>query len=634
MTAAVRDPQLDALARRLVNRHFAARPHQTTAEWAMAHRQLSSEASSLAGQWRSYPYQVEPMAALDDPAVERVVCVFPSQVGGKTELGLNWIGRMVHLDPGPMLVVEPTLPMAKTLSEERIDPMFRDTPPLRGLLAETGTKGKGNRLRYKRGDGWIVTVVGARSAAELAMRPIRGTWCDEVDRFPPNVGGEGSVTELVEARTKSFFDRKHLYTGTPVWDGFANSIWVLHQQGSGGEWMVPCPACGFEQPLTFGEVEDHFGLKWAPEAPGTVWYECANCHRAIEEDHKVAMNAAGRYVHARPERTMTRSFHFEAVASELVTWPALVAQFLQVKGIPDKLQPFVNTVRAMPFRVPGADFAMEGLLARRLPPSETGGVPDWVGVLVLVVDVQHTRLEVAWVGWGAGERCWMRIRRIEGDTTTLESAAWKDLDAVLQAPLPHDAGGEIKPRVIGIDIGDQAEVVSEYVRTRRRFQVRALRGIDSDTQKDVVRPSRKANKYGVPLWLHNNRVTKTALFKRLSRKTEPGPAHIAFDAEMTDEMIEQFLAERPVRHHHRLVYERIAGRRNEAIDLWCMALAALYIAGPVVRDRLERAPARRPPPTAPPDPAAEADGGPTVAEAPPARRRRHRRGNWLNRWRT
>src|SRR5262245_15241640 len=78
-------------------------------QWADEYRQLSSEASASAGPWRSLPYQVEPLDAIAPGSFyETVVVMWASQLG-KSELLLNLVTYCVAIEPGPMLIVQPTL---------------------------------------------------------------------------------------------------------------------------------------------------------------------------------------------------------------------------------------------------------------------------------------------------------------------------------------------------------------------------------------------------------------------------------------------------------------------------------------------------------------------------------------------
>ena len=75
------------------------------------------------------------MDAVSDPTVRQVVVMYAAQVG-KTEVLLNMIGFHVDQDPAPILVVQPTLSMAQAFSKDRLAPMLRDTPNLKGKVRE------------------------------------------------------------------------------------------------------------------------------------------------------------------------------------------------------------------------------------------------------------------------------------------------------------------------------------------------------------------------------------------------------------------------------------------------------------------------------------------------------------------
>src|SRR5262249_6610837 len=103
---------LDRLEARTWQR-FAPPPRLTLSGWADRERVLPPESSAEPGRWRTdrVPYLFGPMNAISDRRVETVVIMASSQVG-KTEVLLNLIGFTMALDPGPMLLIEPTLEMA------------------------------------------------------------------------------------------------------------------------------------------------------------------------------------------------------------------------------------------------------------------------------------------------------------------------------------------------------------------------------------------------------------------------------------------------------------------------------------------------------------------------------------------
>ena len=67
----------------------------------------------------------------------------------KTEVLLNFIGFIADVDPGPVLVVEPRTEDAKALSKDRVAPMFRSTPALRGKIAPVKSRDSSNTTLHK-----------------------------------------------------------------------------------------------------------------------------------------------------------------------------------------------------------------------------------------------------------------------------------------------------------------------------------------------------------------------------------------------------------------------------------------------------------------------------------------------------
>ena len=124
----------------------------------------------------------------------------------------NMVGFHVHHDPAPILVLQPTLEMGDAWSKDRLAPMLRDTPALRGKVADPKARASGNTKRHKSFVGGHITIAGANSPASLASRPIRIVMADEVDRYPPSAGTEGDPVSLARKRTTTFWNRKLVLT--------------------------------------------------------------------------------------------------------------------------------------------------------------------------------------------------------------------------------------------------------------------------------------------------------------------------------------------------------------------------------------------------------------------------------------
>src|SRR5690606_29411056 len=109
---------------------------------------------------------------------------------GKTEVLLNTIGYHIHYDPSPILLVMPTEQIAQDFSKDRLAPMLRDTPVLRGRVKDARSRDSDNTLLHKKFPGGHITLVGANAPSGLSSRPIRVLLADEVDRFPASAGTE------------------------------------------------------------------------------------------------------------------------------------------------------------------------------------------------------------------------------------------------------------------------------------------------------------------------------------------------------------------------------------------------------------------------------------------------------------
>ena len=182
------------------------------ARWYGARSVRPTPASAGAGEWRTdrAPYQRAIMDALTPVSpYERVVVMAASQTG-KTELALNFCGYIIDRDPGPILVVLPRVEDGESWSKDRLAPMLRNTPCLRGKVADVRTRDSNNQIRHKQFPGGSITIAGANSPAGLAMRPIRYVLLDEVDRYPASAGTEGDPVSLATKRSATWWNRKFL----------------------------------------------------------------------------------------------------------------------------------------------------------------------------------------------------------------------------------------------------------------------------------------------------------------------------------------------------------------------------------------------------------------------------------------
>lgn len=553
-------------------------PVLTLSEWADHYRILSRVASAEPGRWRTdrAPYQRGIMDACSDPTIERVVIMKPAQVG-YTEMLCNVVGFYVDQDPAPILAVQPTLDMARAWSTDRLRPMLRESPRLKGKVRESSRRHSGDTLLHKEFPGGHLTIVGANSPSGLASRPIRVALFDEVDRYPVSAGAEGDPVTLGIKRTATFWNRKIILGSTPTLKGMSR-IEAAFAESDQRRFHVPCPACGHPQVLTWRN------LKWDDGQPDTAAYACAGCGVLIGEDQKIWMLERGVWIAENPGHR-TAGFHLSALVSPWARWGELAREWLDCQQDMSRLQVFVNTVLGETWEDRGG--ALEPLSLEARAESYAAEVPEGVGVLTAGVDVQDARLELSIVGWGHGEEAWLiRHQILHGDPST--RAPWDALDAVLSGTFTHVSGTNLRLSTVCVDSGHHSTPVYDFCRPRFARRVYACKGSSTPGAPLAPRRPSRNNKGRVPLFLIGTESAKDVLYGML-RTTVPGPKYLHTPAGLDAEWYVQVTAERAVRRqvNGRWVrhYELPRGVRNEALDCLVYALAALHLS-PEGRNRL------------------------------------------------
>jgi phage terminase large subunit GpA-like protein len=107
----------------------------TLSQWSDENVVLAGATAAERGQWQTRPYQREPMDVLSPSHPCKMAVLMSAAQMLKTSILVNFLGYIADVDPGPVLVVEPRGEDAKALSKDRVAPMFRNTPCLKGKLA-------------------------------------------------------------------------------------------------------------------------------------------------------------------------------------------------------------------------------------------------------------------------------------------------------------------------------------------------------------------------------------------------------------------------------------------------------------------------------------------------------------------
>lgn len=525
------------------------------------------------------------MDCVSDPYVSEIVCVFPTQVG-KTEFVLNVIGYHIAEDPCPILLVEPDLTLAEAISKDRIAPMLRDTPALKGKVKDPTSRNSGNTLLHKSFPGGHLTISGANSPASLASRPIRKLLLDERDRYPLSAGTEGDPTSLAEKRTSTFTHNRQIIRVSSPSKTVGSSIMEDYERSDKRIREVPCPHCGVFQVMKLA----YFKFERQDGRAISVHLECISCKKAIEETEKYQMLAAARWRATAPFHGVA-GFWLNEFYSPWTPWLKLVQDFLDKKEKPEELKVYVNTSLSELFEDRGEAPEWKKIYDRR-EKYRIGTVPYGGLFLTAGVDVQKDRIEMEVVAWGRGKESWSVDYMIfPGDTSTEDSEPFRRLAEALNMEYEHESGIFLPIRMMAVDSGYQTQTVYSWVRKWPRSRVIATKGKDSQPMiishpKAVdFKRSGKTVRRGLKSWPVGVSTAKTTLYGWLNLETpaagerKSGFCHFP---EYSEEYFKQLTAEsskiKMFKGSPRWVWIKVH-ERNEALDCRVYALAAAYAYG-------------------------------------------------------
>jgi phage terminase large subunit GpA-like protein len=554
-----------------VNSAFKPPPDYSIDLWADNYRQLSPEASAEAGQWRTdrVPFQREIMRVITDPDVETVVFMKSAQVGA-TEMMSNIVGYYVDQEPSPILIMQPTLNMAQTYSKDRLAPMLRDTPKLRDKVKDPRTRDAENTTLHKKFTGGHITVVGANSASGLASRPVRILLCDETDRYPPSAGTEGDPINLARKRTTTFWNRKIILASTPTVKD-ASRIENAFNLSDQRHYHVPCPECNHEQKLRWKNVS------WQENQPETATLACESCGAVIPESKKQWMLKKGKWIAENPESKIV-GFHINELYSPFRKLEEIVSDFLEAKDHPEMLQTFINTSLGECWEE-NKSMIDTSKLMEKCENYNDESIPDNILFVTAGVDTQKDRLEVQTIGWGDRYEAWViEYNIIWGDPSTQE--VWEQLDMFLKRSYTTESGRKLPIKVTCIDSGGHhTQNVYDFCRPRQGRMIFPVKG-QSQSGKPIAGRATSSAKQRVYLYPVGTDTAKEFIFSRLNQE-EP---LIHFPNTVDEQYFAQLTSERQIKKivggQPKLVWYLPKGKRNEALDTFVYALAAVYILAP------------------------------------------------------
>lgn len=610
-------------------------PRITVPDWADRYRRLAKEAGAISGNWETSTVEVArgPMMAVTEAGVHVITVMVSTQLL-KTALLENIFGYFAHLDPCPMLLLQPKEAAAEQFSKERISPLVRTTPVLRALIGSGKTRSSDETLLYKAFPGGFLALAGAGSPDNLARRPIRILLSDEVDKYP--ITREGDPIMLAEERTASFgANWLSVRACSPTVEDesrIEKSFLASDQRRA----SIQCPGCGHRQfPDFFKHVHWQKDQETGAHKPKTARMYCEGCGAEWSEGDRLKSLRSIRWHQTKTfsccgerhqplemydaawnlsregsvDRVWTLSEsprhsvymarcpicgshpvdneHAGFTASKLYSpWskdkPADIAGKWLACGDDEEMKlAFYNTQLGLPYRKnSGREIQIEALAAR----CELWGaeVPDGVALITVGIDCQDYRLEMEVIGWGVNEESWsIDYHVIEGEFDQPETQAL--LDAYLKR-IWYRADGYAFPVMASCfdSGGHHTQAVYDFCKARIGRRVWAVKGESARNGKrspvwPTKVPSRRSKATYRPVILGVN-AAKDTITTRLM-KDKPGPGYMHFPVSRDINYFAQLTAERSIVKvtggvKYR-VWEPRPGRANEGLDCRVYGYAAL-----------------------------------------------------------
>ena len=485
----------------------------TVSQWAEKYRVLDERSSSMPGRWKNEmtPYLVGIMDEFNSWQTEKIIFCKPTQVGG-TEALNNMICFSVAQDPAPMMIVYPTGELADSVVEQRIKPMLKASKETKKHFNSKNSSKK--ELQF---DNMYISIVGSNSPSELASRPIRYLFLDEVDKYPNESKKEADPISLAVERTKTFNNRKIYMCSTPTTK--TGHIWEEKEKADiEKHYFVPCPHCGKFIELKFSQIrwpDDNEKLSIADKAE-FAQYVCQECGNVINDADKIEMMQKGEWqtVKENTKFAKTVAFWLNTLYSPFTRFSQIAKAYLIAKDDTEALHNFTNSWLAEPWEDTKLKTNAETVMERQTDLPEFV-VPEWTRLLTAGVDVQENSLYYIIRAWG---EFWTSQLVTRGQVIS-----FNDIERIMNLEYMKPDGTVKLVDLCLIDSGDQTDEVYDFAAINSEWCLPS-KGTSSMVNyfklSSVNKTSSKA--YGMTLALIDGGKYKDMIASRMKRENGTG----------------------------------------------------------------------------------------------------------------
>jgi phage terminase large subunit GpA-like protein len=364
-------------------------------EWSEENIYLTSE-SKFSGllSFKRSPYTIELLNNMMPNSGIEVTAVMKCSQSGFTQcLAIPCLVYHAAESPTNQMFITSSETLIRNTIRGRFDTVM-EGKTLKGIIKSTSTKKANQRtgdtdFKKEYTGGSLINIT--YKPTNLRFHSVEVGVCDEYDDAPKIDKKEGSIFDLIMARTKSYADTRRLaFISSPTIKGQSN-IEGVYDLGDKRKWNWECPHCKTYIPIlwrvdredgTFG------GIKWDYDENDeldkkSVHYECQNCCGRIEYNMKYSLNLTGKWIPtAIPKEAKYRSYSFNALCNPpgFESWAELVGYWLLAcpKGQPvniEKLKVFTNVQLGELWEDRGTTPRMTALMDN-IRRYEIGKIPD------------------------------------------------------------------------------------------------------------------------------------------------------------------------------------------------------------------------------------------------------------------
>lgn len=527
-------------------RNFGVRPELSLSAWSEQHVRITEGplvegAGSIPWSPETFALQRTIMESIEDKRWSRTIGMTAPQAFGKTQCAaLPVLLYALAYRRVSAIYMAANAQLAVTQWRKKIEPAMRADPLLATLFFDNPDHG-GTNERRDFTNGTSLHMIGSESIGKLSGFTAPVEVCDDVQAYPVSLPRFGHPADYAPSRTEAFPSE----SVTLVFMGTAGTVedWLWRSLNGSTFYcpFVPCPRCQTYQLIEFERFV--FDPENPQAAKADTWLRCANpdCdhHIVFEElpamlgQHLwVSMPPGENWIQKPPEggvridladadvypdtrrNTNEAGFWCNAFYWPLgKNWGERVAEWIGMKGDPDKERTWQQNILVRPWEEPELD--QDRLTAEIVAEHKTDGhhyqtVPAEADVVTVTCDVHARFLYYVVRGW----------RRRDGETWLVDAGtlgvhgpakgeklsdaehtarvgsaiqeALNDLWDMEHKGWPHGSG-VIHARLVVIDTGYRPDAVAPFCMRAGAAKWRMIKGkaeMPSILPDKISRPQR------------------------------------------------------------------------------------------------------------------------------------------------